>query len=35
MKKNKLGRTGLDISQVILGGGWAVGHFIDPIYETM
>ena len=35
MKKNKLGRTGLDISQVILGGGWVGGLFIDPKYETM
>ena len=30
MKKLKLGRTGLDISQVILGGGWVGGLFIDP-----
>ena len=35
MKKNTLGRTGLDISQVILGGGWVGGLFIDPKYETM
>ena len=35
MKKNKLGRTGLDISQVILGGGWVGGLFIDPKYEIM
>ena len=35
MKKNKLGRTGLDISQVILGGGWVGGLFIDPKYEVM
>ena len=35
MKKNKLGRTGLNISQVILGGGWVGGLFIDPKYEVM
>ena len=35
MKKNKLGRTGLNISQVILGGGWVGGLFIDPKYEIM
>ena len=28
MKKLKLGRTGLDISQVILGGGWVGGLFM-------
>ena len=35
MKKLKLGRTGLDISQVILGGGWVGGLFIDPNFDTM
>ena len=35
MKKNKLGRTGLEVSQVILGGGWVGGIFIDPKYEVM
>ena len=33
MKKLKLGRTGLDISQVILGGGWVGGLFIDPNFD--
>ncbi len=35
MKKLKLGRTGLDISQVILGGGWVGGLFIDPNFDIM
>ena len=35
MKKNKLGRTGLNISDVVLGGGWVGGLFIDPSYEVM
>ena len=35
MKKNKLGRTGLNISEVVLGGGWVGGIFIDPSYEVM
>ena len=35
MKKIKLGRTGLDISQVILGGGWVGGLFIDPNFDIM
>ena len=33
MKKNKLGRTDLNISEVVLGGGWVGGLFIDPSYE--
>ena len=35
MKKLKLGRTGLEISQVILGGGWVGGLFIDPNFDIM
>ena len=35
MKKNKLGRTGLNISHVILGGGWVGGLFIDPKFDIM
>ena len=35
MKKLKLGRTGLDISQFILGGGWVGGLFIDPNFDIM
>jgi len=35
MKKNKLGRIGLNISDVVLGGGWVGGLFIDPSYEVM
>jgi len=35
MKKNKLGRTGLEVSEVVLGGGWVGGLFIDPSYDIM
>ena len=35
MKKNKLGRTDLNISEVVLGGGWVGGLFIDPSYDVM
>ncbi len=34
MKKNKLGRTNLDISQITLGGGWVGGLFIDPNFDS-
>ena len=30
MKKNRLGRTELKVSQIVLGGGWVGGLFIDP-----
>ena len=35
MKKNKLGRTNLDISEITLGGGWVGGLFIDAEYKVM
>ena len=35
MKKVKLGRTNLNISEVVLGGGWVGGLFIDPTYQIM
>ena len=35
MKNIKLGRTDLDVSEVVLGGGWVGGLFIDPSYEMM
>ena len=35
MKNIKLGRTDLDVSEVVLGGGWVGGLFIDPSYEVM
>jgi len=35
MKKNKIGRTGLEVSEVVLGGGWVGGLFIDPSYDIM
>ena len=30
MKNIKLGRTDLNVSEVVLGGGWVGGLFIDP-----
>ena len=35
MKNIKLGRTDLNVSEVVLGGGWVGGLFIDPSYEVM
>jgi aryl-alcohol dehydrogenase-like predicted oxidoreductase len=35
MKKNKLGRTNLEVSQITLGGGWVGGLFIDAEYKVM
>ena len=35
MKNIKLGRTNLNVSEVVLGGGWVGGLFIDPSYEVM
>jgi L-galactose dehydrogenase/L-glyceraldehyde 3-phosphate reductase len=35
MKNIKLGRTDLNVSEVVLGGGWVGGLFIDPGYEVM
>ena len=35
MKKNKLGRTNLEISEITLGGGWVGGLFIDAEYKVM
>ena len=35
MKKNRLGRTELKISQIVLGGGWVGGLFIDPDLSIM
>ena len=35
MKKNKLGRTNLEISEIALGGGWVGGLFIDAEYKVM
>ena len=35
MKNKKLGRTDLNVSEVVLGGGWVGGLFIDPSYEVM
>lgn len=35
MKKHKLGRTNLEISQITLGGGWVGGLFIDAEYKVM
>ena len=35
MKKNRLGRTELKVSQIVLGGGWVGGLFIDPDLSIM
>jgi len=35
MKKNRLGRTELKVSQIVLGGGWVGGLFIDPDLGVM
>ena len=35
MKKKRFGRTELSISEIVLGGGWVGGIFIDPEYETI
>jgi len=35
MKKNKLGRTNLEVSEIALGGGWVGGLFIDADYKVM
>ena len=35
MKKNKLGRTNLEVSQITLGGGWVGGLFIAAEYKVM
>ena len=35
MKNIRLGRTDLNVSEVVLGGGWVGGLFIDPSYEVM
>ncbi|MDB3914755.1 aldo/keto reductase [Alphaproteobacteria bacterium] len=35
MKNITLGRTDLSVSEVVLGGGWVGGLFIDPSYEVM
>ena len=35
MKKNRLGRTELKVSQIVLGGGWVGGLFIDSDLGVM
>ncbi len=35
MKKNRLGRTELKVSRIVLGGGWVGGLFIDPDLTVM
>ncbi len=35
MKKNRLGRTDLRVSRIVLGGGWVGGLFIDPDFSVM
>ena len=35
MKNIKLGRTDLNVSEVVLGGGWVGWLFIDPSYDVM
>ena len=35
MKKNRLGRTDLRVSRIVLGGGWVGGLFIDPDLNVM